>query len=66
MNIVLNIALFIASGLFAVLFFSRTDFIILGDLSANRTTILYFLGGAILVIGAIIRIFTSELSGVSP
>jgi hypothetical protein len=61
MTILLNMTLFLASGLFALLFFHRGDFYGTGGLMVSRASILYILGGIILLVGGLIRILGSEI-----
>jgi hypothetical protein len=62
MTIILNVVLFLVSGLFSVLFFSRWDFYGFADTMASRTTILYILGGIILTLGGIVRLLNPGIS----
>ena len=55
MTIFLNIALFVATGLFGILFFNGGDFYGTAGFLISRTSLLYILGGAILIVGGLVR-----------
>ena len=55
MTTFLNLALFFASGFFAIHFFQRADFYGIAGFMVSRSSLLYILGGIILITGGFIR-----------
>jgi len=65
MKLVIEILLFLFGGAFATLFFSRADFHMIGGLSASRSTLLYIIGGILLVLGGVSRVvIESEMANI--
>jgi len=65
MSIAINILLFIFSGLFSLLFFSEANVFGFGDTAVSRSTILYLIGGLVLIFGAMARILSPAIRAIS-
>ena len=65
MSVVINILLFIFSGLFSLVFFGQSSLFGFGDTMVSKSTVLYLIGGFVLILGAIARVLSPEIRAIS-
>jgi hypothetical protein len=61
MSVALNVLLFLVSGTFSVTFFSQAHFYGFGETLVSRPTLLYALGGVVLLLGGLTRAIDPEI-----